>query len=48
MVDPRMPKAERFVKLGGASYLIRYNSRLPVVVEGQWGLTLLPLLTIFL
>jgi len=31
-VDPKMPKAERFVKLGGAPYLIRYNSRLPVVV----------------
>jgi len=31
-VDPKMPKVERFVKLGGAPYLIRYNSRLPVVV----------------
>ncbi len=31
-VDPGMPKTERFVKLGGTPYFIRYNSRLPVVV----------------
>ena len=31
-VDPNAPKVERFVKLGGEPYLIRYNSRLPVVV----------------
>jgi ecotin len=31
-VDPNEPKADRFVKLAGEPYLIRYNSRLPVVV----------------
>jgi ecotin len=31
-VDPNAPKVERFVKLAGEPYLIRYNSRLPVVV----------------
>ena len=31
-VDPNAPKAARFVSLGGEPYLIRYNSRLPVVV----------------
>lgn len=31
-VDPRAEKTERFVPLGGEPYLIRYNSRLPVVV----------------
>lgn len=31
-VDPEEPKVERFVKLGGDPYLIRYNSRLPIVV----------------
>lgn len=31
-VDPNTPKIERFVALGGEPYLIRYNSRLPVVV----------------
>lgn len=31
-VDPDAPKVERFVKLAGEPYLIRYNSRLPVVV----------------
>lgn len=31
-VDPNTPKVPRFVKLGGEPYLIRYNSRLPVVV----------------
>lgn len=31
-VDPNAPKRARFVGLGGAPYLIRYNSRLPVVV----------------
>ena len=30
--DPNAPKVERFVTLGGEPYLIRYNSRLPVVV----------------
>jgi ecotin len=31
-IDPNTPKVERFITLGGAPYLIRYNSRLPVVV----------------
>lgn len=31
-VDPDVPKVERFVPLAGEPYLIRYNSRLPVVV----------------
>ena len=31
-VDPNAPKVDRFVRLGGEPYLIRYNSRLPVVV----------------
>jgi ecotin len=31
-VDPNAPKVNRFIKLGGEPYLIRYNSCLPVVV----------------
>ncbi len=31
-VDPNAPKVDRFVTLGGEPTLIRYNSRLPVVV----------------
>lgn len=31
-VDLSAPKVDRFVTLGGDPYLIRYNSRLPVVV----------------
>ena len=31
-VDPNAPKLARFITLGGEPYLIRYNSRLPVVV----------------
>jgi ecotin len=30
--DPAAPKEERFVALGGEPYLVRYNSRLPLVV----------------
>lgn len=30
--DPNAPKTDRFIALGGEPYLIRYNSRLPVVV----------------
>ncbi|MCE5231241.1 ecotin family protein [bacterium] len=30
--DPNAPKENRFVTLGGEPYLIRYNSRLPIVV----------------
>jgi ecotin len=31
-VDPSVPKVPRFVALGGEPYLVRYNSRLPIVV----------------
>ena len=31
-VDPDAPKVNRFIPLGGEPYLIRYNSKLPVVV----------------
>jgi ecotin len=31
-VDPNAPKLPRFITLGGEPHLIRYNSRLPVVV----------------
>ncbi len=31
-VDPNAPKVARFVTLGDAPHIIRYNSRLPVVV----------------
>ena len=31
-VDPDAPKVARFIQLGGEPYLIRYNSRLPIVV----------------
>ena len=31
-VEPNAPKVDRFVPMGGEPYLIRYNSRLPVVV----------------
>ena len=31
-MDPNAPKVERFVSLGGEPHLIRYNSRLPIVV----------------
>jgi len=31
-VDPDAPKVERFITLGGDPYLIRYNSRVPVVI----------------
>jgi ecotin len=31
-VDPNAPKAARFITLGGDPYIIRYNSRLPIVV----------------
>ncbi|MBN2704418.1 MAG: ecotin family protein [Pontiellaceae bacterium] len=32
MPDPNAPKVDRFITLGGEPYLIRYNSKLPVVV----------------
>jgi ecotin len=31
-VDPNAPKVERFVALGGEPRLLRYNSKLPIVV----------------
>jgi ecotin len=31
-VDPDTPKVSRFIALGGEPYIIRYNSRVPVVV----------------
>ena len=31
-VDPNAPKVNRFITLGGEPFLIRYNSRLPIVV----------------
>jgi ecotin len=31
-IDPNAPKVDRFIALGGEPYLIRYNSRMPVVV----------------
>jgi len=31
-VDPNAPKVPRFIPIGGEPYIIRYNSRLPIVV----------------
>jgi len=31
-VDPKAPKVDRFITLGGEPYIIRYNSRLPIVI----------------
>ena len=31
-IDPNAPKVNRFITLGGETYLIRCNSRLPIVV----------------
>lgn len=36
-VDPNEPAVERFITLGGAPFLIRYNSALPVVVYAPEG-----------
>ena len=36
-VNPNAPKVNRFIAMGGAPYLIRYNSRLPVVVYAPEG-----------
>jgi ecotin len=36
-VDPNAPKVDRFISLGGEPYLIRYNSRLQVVVYAPEG-----------
>lgn len=37
--DPGAPKEDRFVALGGEPYLVRYNSRLPLVVYAPEGVT---------
>lgn len=29
--DPTAPKVDRFITLGGEPYLVRYNSKLPLV-----------------
>ena len=31
-IDPSVPKVARFITLGGEPFVIRYNSRLPIVV----------------
>lgn len=31
-VDPELPKVDRFITLGGEPHLMRYNSRLPMVI----------------
>jgi len=36
-LDPNAPKVDRFIPHGGEPYLIRYNSRLPVVVYAPEG-----------
>ena len=36
-IDPNAPKVSRFVTLAGEPYLIRYNSRLPIVVYAPEG-----------
>ena len=36
-IDPKVPKVNRFVALGGEPYLIRYNSLLPIVVYAPEG-----------
>jgi ecotin len=36
-VDPNAPKKSRFITLGGEPFLIRYNSRLPIVVYVPQG-----------
>ena len=36
-VDPNAPKVDRFVTLGGDPCIIRYNTRLPIVVYAPEG-----------
>jgi ecotin len=36
-VDPNAPQVERFVSLGGAPLLLRYNSHLPLVIYVPTG-----------
>ena len=40
-VDPNAKKVERFITIGGDPYLIRYNSRLPIVVYVPKGVEVL-------
>ena len=36
-IDPNAPKVKRYITLGGEPYLIRYNSRLPIVMYAPEG-----------
>ncbi|MCE9518148.1 MAG: ecotin family protein [Verrucomicrobia bacterium] len=36
-VDPNAPKVNRFITIGGEPHLIRYNSKLPIVVYAPEG-----------
>lgn len=36
-IDPSVPKVNRFIRLGGKPYLVRYNSRLPMVMDVPEG-----------
>ena len=36
-IDPNAPKVERFITIGGEPYLLRYNSRLPIVIYAPEG-----------
>ena len=36
-VDPNIPKVDRFISLGGEPELLRYNSRLPLVITVPQG-----------
>lgn len=36
-INPNAPKVKRFITVGGEPYLIRYNSRLPIVVYAPEG-----------
>ena len=40
-VDPNSKKIDRFITIGGGPYLIRYNSRLPIVVYVPEGVEVL-------
>ncbi len=40
-VDPNAPKVVRFITLGGDPYIIRYNSRLPIVIYVPEGVEVL-------
>ena len=36
-IPPNLPKSKRFIPIGGEPYLIRYNSKLPVVIYAPTG-----------